>query len=177
MKITIGIDGSGAGEALKNVFAYRRWLEERTQELVKRLAERGKEVASVSFQNALYDGVNDVEVNVEQRGEKVCAVVATGNAALFIEFGTGVYFPNDHPEPMPHGTYGQGHGNDPYWWYTGQPGNAGGTLAQGRRKDGTVYTKANTTITHGNPPSASMYNARKQLTEEIYEIAREVFSH
>ena len=160
MKFTIGIGGDGALEALRYVEERQKWIEERTQELVRRLAERGASLAKVSFSEATYDGNNDVSVSVEERGDNAMAVVAVGNAVLFIEFGSGL-IGYGHPEVKGYGpsTYsmspeGKQHWDDPKGWY----------YAHGKKS-------------HGNPPSASMYNARKQLAEEYASIAREVFSH
>lgn len=177
MKITIGIDGSGVEEAIRRVEQRQKWFEERTQELVQRLANYGATLARASFEGAAYDGVNDVKVDLDERGDKTVAVVAAGNAVLFIEFGAGVTYGYGHPEPQGYGpgTYpGKGQGVNHYWFYTGQPGTAGGVLATDPK---TGYVHPNTTITHGNPPSASMYNARKQVVEDLERIAKEVFSH
>ena len=87
------------------------------------------ERASVKFSQAVYDGTNDVSVTVEPRGNNVRAVVATGGATLFIEFGAGVTYPDDHPEAeelgMKRGAYGQGHGKQHSWGYYGDPGTNG----------------------------------------------------
>lgn len=172
----IGLDGSGFDDLIRGVEEYERWLNEKARELVQRLADIGVDVASVRFENAAYDGVNDVSVNFEERGELTRAVVATGQAVLFIEFGAGATYGYGHPEPQGYGpgTYpGKGQGLNHYWFYTGQPGTAGGALATDPK---TGYVHPNTTITHGNPPSAAMYNARKQLEEDFDSIAREVFA-
>lgn len=154
-KYTITLDGKGVDEMLKGVQEYKIWLSKKTDELVQRLAERGATVASVNFAAAYYDGDNDVSVSTEQRGQNVCAVVATGEATLFIEFGSGL-IGYGHPEPQGFGpgTYpGKGHWDDPDgWWY-----------AHGKKS-------------HGNPPAMAMYNTVKELEQDLEQIAREVFS-
>ena len=81
--------------------------------LLERLTQEGYEVASAGFASAEYDGTNDVTVSVEDRG-KIKAVVAVGGTVLFIEFGTGVTYPDNHPEArdlgMERGEYGHGRG-------------------------------------------------------------------
>lgn len=157
MKITIGIDGSGVEEAIRRVEQRQKWFEERTQELVRRLANYGATLARASFEGAAYDGVNDVKVDLDERGDKTVAVVAAGNAVLFIEFGAGKLLGYGHPDVQGYGpgTYpGKGHWDDPNGWY----------YAHGKKS-------------YGNPPSASMYNARKQVVEDLERIAKEVFSH
>ena len=154
-KYSIGLDGSGLDELIRGVEEYEKWLKEKAAILVQKLADLGVEVASVGFANAAYDGTNDVSVNFEERGELTRAVVATGKATLFIEFGAGL-IGYGHPEPQEYGpgTYpGKGHWNDPNGWY----------YEHGKKS-------------YGNPPAAAMYNARKQLEQDFDSIAREVFS-
>lgn len=142
-------------------------LKTMTDELCRRLAYMGQEIARVYFFEALYDGINDADVTVEKR-DNGYAVVANGNAVLFIEFGAGVHYPDSHPEPhgMAHGTYGKGLGQNDYWYYTGMPGNAGGELAKGR---------SNTTRTHGNPANMPMYKTVKDLEGEVERMIKETF--
>lgn len=172
----IGIDGSGIDEAIRGVNERKEWLRRKTDELAKRLADYGVSQAQLNFSAALYDGINDVSVEpAEKKGDGWYVVKANGSAVLFIEFGTGVHYPDSHPEPngFSHGTYGKGLGANDYWFYTGQPGNAGGVLATDPK---TGYVHPNTTITHGNPANMSMYNAVKELERNFESIAREVFS-
>lgn len=155
--ITVDLSIGGLNELIRNLNGRARWIEERTQELVKRLTDYGVTLASVAFENAQYDGVIDVSVTFEERGELTRAVIATGVAVLFIEFGAGATYGYGHPEPQEYGpgTYpGKGHWDDPNGWY----------YAHGKKS-------------YGNPPAAAMYNARKQVEEDIQTIAREVFSH
>lgn len=158
MKITFGIDGSGIDKAIKQVEDYKRDIERKADEVCKRLAERGVEVAQLSFSSAVYDGNNDVGVTMEKKGNAWYAVVATGQATLFIEFGSGI-IGEGHPQPLGYkpgswsdGSQGKGHWKNPPWYY-----------AHGKQSS-------------GNPPSKSMYETRKLLDEvELARIAREVF--
>ena len=153
----ITIDVSDFAKAIKNIEEREQWLRERTEELVQRLTDYGVLLASVAFEGAAYDGVNDVKVTFEEQGELTRAIVATGEAVLFIEFGAGVTYGFGHPEPLGYGpgTYpGKGHWNDPNGWY----------YDHGKKS-------------YGNPPAEAMYNARKQIEEDIETIAQEVFSH
>lgn len=144
------------GDFMRRLEDQKRRLEEKTSELVKRLADYGVEIADISFGSAKYDGVNDVKVDFEEYDEFTRAVVATGNAVLFIEFGAGVKYSGDkHPEPQGYGpgTYpGKGHWDDPNGWY---------------------YTHDKKS--YGNPPSSSMYKARKKIEDVFTRIAQEVF--
>lgn len=148
------------------------WQSDRAIVFADRLAQEGMEIASVKFSQAVYDGTNDVSVTVEPRGNNVRAVVATGGATLFIEFGTGVTYPDDHPEAgelgMKRGEYGQGHGKQHSWGYYGDPGTNG--VLKKKKNGGFVV------ITHGNPANMPMYETVKELQDRLTEIAKEVFS-
>lgn len=148
------------------------WQSDRAIVFADRLAQEGMEIASIKFSQAIYDGTNDVFVTVEPRGNNVRAVVATGGAILFIEFGTGVTYPDDHPEAgelgMKRGEYGQGHGKQHSWGYYGDPGTNG--VLKEKKNGGFVV------ITHGNPANMPMYETVKELQDRLTEIAKEVFS-
>lgn len=148
------------------------WQSDRAIVFADRLAQEGMEIASIKFSQAVYDGTNDVFVTVEPRGNNVRAVVATGGATLFIEFGTGVTYPDDHPEAgelgMKSGEYGQGHGKQHSWGYYGDPGTNG--VLKEKKNGGFVV------ITHGNPANMPMYETVKELQDRLTEIAKEVFS-
>ena len=148
------------------------WQSDRAIVFADRLAQEGMEIASIKFSQAVYDGTNDVSVTVEPRGNNVRAVVATGRATLFIEFGTGVTYPDDHPEAgelgMKRGEYGQGHGKQHSWGYYGDPGTNG--VLKEKKNGGFVV------ITHGNPANMPMYDTVKELQDRLTEIAKEVFS-
>lgn len=148
------------------------WQSDRAIVFADRLAQEGMEIASIKFSQAVYDGTNDVSVTVKPRGNNVRAVVATGGATLFIEFGTGVTYPDDHPEAgelgMKRGEYGQGHGKQHSWGYYGDPGTNG--VLKEKKNGGFVV------ITHGNPANMPMYETVKELQDRLTEIAKEVFS-
>lgn len=159
-------------EAIKELQAYKKWLTERTSAFLKALADEGMEIASVKFSTAQYDGTNDVSVSVEERGESRVAVVAAGGAVLFIEFGTGVKYPDNHPEAGEHGMirgeYGYKLGRlQKGWRYTGDPGTNGEVITEGKHA-GEVHT-------YGNPANMSMYLTIRELEDKFEEIARRIY--
>lgn len=98
-------------------------------ELGKRLAETAAQYAADSFDDAFYDGVNDVSVAVRKTKKGNYSVTASGTAVAFIEYGTGVHFTKDNPYPgeVPSrfngiGEYGEGHGKKDYWRFKYRPG-------------------------------------------------------
>ena len=169
--IKVPLSVAGIDNAIREIDRYKSWLKARTSVLLDRLAQEGLSVASANFAKAAYDGTNDVSVSVEQREQSVRAVVAGGASVLFIEFGTGVVYPDNHPEAadlgMRRGEYGAGHGKQPSWGYYGDLGTNGKVHA---KDDGTTVV-----ITQGNPANMSMYETVKHLQMILPGLAKEVF--
>ena len=174
MKVDVNIfDYASVSMATRRLDTYYSALKSKADELCKRLAELGCTRAKLDFSNATYDGTNDVEVNVKPI-DNGYAVVASGNAVMFIEFGAGVYYngsgsyPGElEPGVVGIGQYGQGRGKNDWWLYPGEPGNAGGVPST---------AVPGMTITHGNPPAAAMYHAKQEVKDAIERIAKEVFN-
>lgn len=170
--VKVPLSQRGIDTLLREIESYTVWLKERSQVLLDRLAQAGFEVASARFAKAAYDGTNDASVSLETRSEGVRAVVAVGASVLFIEFGTGVTYPDNHPQAaelgMKRGEYGQGHGKQSSWGYYGDPGTNGVVKT---KKDGSTVV-----ITHGNPANMPMYETVKELEAMLPDLIKEVFS-
>lgn len=170
--VKVPLSQRGIDTLLREIESYTVWLKERSQVLLDRLAQAGFEVASARFAKAAYDGTNDASVSLETRSEGVRAVVAVGASVLFIEFGTGVTYPDNHPQAaelgMKRGEYGQGHGKQSSWGYYGDPGTNGVVKM---KKDGSTVV-----ITHGNPANMPMYETVKELEAMLPNLVKEVFS-
>ena len=159
-----GFDSASVAAAIGELRRISKDLKKNVVDECYRLAQIGQSVAQSAFSNAAYDGINDVSVSAEPT-ESGARVRASGEAAMFIEYGAGVHHNGSgiYPAPLPEGMagiggYGKGNGNKDYWFYTGLPGTAGGALANGH---------TNTTITHGNPPACGMYYAEQAIKSEI----------
>ena len=170
--VKVPLSQRGIDTLLREIESYTVWLKERSRVLLDRLAQAGVEVASARFAKAAYDGTNDASVSLETRSEGVRAVVAVGASVLFIEFGTGVTYPDNHPQAaelgMKRGEYGQGHGKQSSWGYYGDPGTNGVVKT---KKDGSTVV-----ITHGNPANMPMYETVKELEAMLPDLVKEVFS-
>lgn len=170
--VKVPLSQRGIDTLLREIESYTVWLKERSQVLLDRLAQAGFEVASARFAKAAYDGTNNASVSLETRSEGVRAVVAVGASVLFIEFGTGVTYPDNHPQAaelgMKRGEYGQGHGKQSSWGYYGDPGTNGVVKM---KKDGSTVV-----ITHGNPANMPMYETVKELEAMLSDLVKEVFS-
>ena len=170
--IKVQLNEASINRAIKELVDYKKWLLSKTKEFLKALADEGVEIANTKFAKAVYDGTNDVSCSVEERGDNKIAVVAVGGATLFIEFGTGVKYPDNHPEAGKHGMvrgqYGYKLGRLPQGWrYEGDPGSNGEVITEGKHV-GEVHT-------YGNPANMSMYQTIRELEEKFEEIARRVY--
>lgn len=171
--IRIALNPNSIDRAIRELESYRSALERKLSTLIQRLADIGFTVASAGYQNAIYDGTNDVSVAIEDGGALKKAVVAVGSAVLFIEFGTGVFYADNYPGEKPagiseRGGYGKGRGKQNTWGYYGDPGTNGVEITKPNGK--TVV------LTHGNPSNPVMYNSTLAMKQAIAEIAKEVFS-
>lgn len=168
----IGLDGSGIDEFIDGINQYERWLKERSAVLLQRLADEGYQITAAGFEGAQYDGTNDAQVTVEDRGATVKAIVALGETVLFIEFGTGITYPDNHPEAakngMVRGQYGHGLGKMKKGWRYPAERGAGSAGFPDPDHEGYIHT-------YGNPANMPMYNAVKELRERLPALAREVF--
>ena len=141
--------------------------------LVRKAAERGEQYAREGFATAVYDGLQGQDaVSVEASGEYSMTVRAEGPTAHFIEFGTGVKFPDNHPEAaklgMTRGGYGHGLGRlKGGWRYTGDPGSNGEVITSGPHA-GEVHT-------YGNPANMPMYESAKQVREDSADLIEAIF--
>ena len=170
--VKVPLSQRGIDTLLREIESYTVWLKERSQVLLDRLAQAGFEVASARFAKAAYDGTNDASVSMETRSEGVRAVVAVGASVLFIEFGTGVTYPDNHPQAaelgMNRGKNDKRHSKQSSWGYYGDPGTNGVVKM---KKDGSTVV-----ITHGNPANMPMYETVKELEAMLPDLVKEVFS-
>lgn len=171
-RVTIHIQPDEIDRAIRELNDWKKWVETKTKEFLKALADEGVTVASVNFKKAVYDGDNDVRCKIEKRDENTMAVMAIGRTVLFIEFGTGVKYPDDHPEAAKHGMerggYGYHLGKNPGGWrYKGKKGTNGVRITKGKHK-GEIHT-------YGNPANRCLYDSMKELEDRFVEIARRIY--
>ena len=172
---TIRLNILDINQTLKDLADAKSWLKAKATEFSNELAETGASSAGLKFADAEYDGTNDVVVRSEPRGEGKAAVVADGNATLFIEFGTGITYPDVHPEAaelgMFHGQFGYKLGNNPNGWrYPGEkgPGTHGEVIPEGQPHAGMIHT-------YGNPARMGMWETVRELEQNYEEVARRIF--
>lgn len=170
--ISIGLNEKDIDRAIKEINEYKQKLLSKCERFTERLALIGVKEASIRFTTAMYDGINDVTVELDDSNSGNCKyrIVADGEAVAFIEFGSGVYHNPSEPYPNPRpsgivgiGEYGKGRGKRKAWFYKGEAGTNGEV-----QKNGVVKTR-------GNPASMPMWYASEEMKNSITQIAREVF--
>ena len=167
--ISISLNTKDINSAIKELEKYKNELLRKEKLLLERLAMIGVHEASIRFSTAMYDGVNDVSVSLDEKANGY-SIIADGTAVAFIEFGSGVYHNSSEPYPNPRpegivgiGEYGQGKGKRRAWFYKGEPGTNGELQSSGVVK------------TRGNPAAMPMWYASEEMKKSILQIAREVF--
>lgn len=167
--IRFGLSEREINKAIRELEQYKQEIIQKTDLLRERVAERIAELSRSGFAGAIVDDLvkggqrtAQVDVSIDNR-ENVTIVIASGEDAIWAEFGAGVHH-NGSPGSSPHpkgsemgftiGGYGKGMGKKDTWGF---------------------YEDGELRLTHGAPATMPMYNALKTVCDEISEIAREVF--
>lgn len=154
-RINIALNVKSIDKAIAQIEERSSKLDVECKTLAERLSRYGMYVARVGFANAIYEGKNDtaLEVIEVQNGYEVHA---KGKAVCFIEFGTGVGATSPHgaqfgfnPDSWSKDNAQMFH-NFGYWFYNGKK------------------------LT-GTPANNCMYNASREIKEQIKVFAKEVF--
>lgn len=177
MKISLNpYDSKSIDNAIKQVKEYQKWLKLKTEELINEFANRGWEIASARYDSAYTTNNDDVIVKIEDYDNgKGKLLVALGWSVLFIEFGTGIQYPDNHPEKpddvLGRGEYGYGMAKGRTWVYKGDSG-------KNPPSDTKTFDTPNgqETMTKGIPASMAMYLTREELLQQSTEIIRKVFT-
>lgn len=165
------LDQASINAAIHELREYQKWIERKTDELRRRVAGLMRDKAQTDFNYAIADDlineeaiIGGVNVEVEDNGD-FTLVIASGEDAVFMEFGAGVYH-NGSVGSSPHplgaglgftiGGYGLGNGKKEVWGFTGS--------------DGEFH------LTHGAPASMPLFKAVQSVSQDIVQIAKEVFS-
>lgn len=157
--IEFSLDPSSLEIAAQEVRKYAMELDEKVEALIKKLAERGAEIAKLHVQLLKTNGTGDLLNSIEgvySEKDHVGIVRAGAPYAIFVEYGTGVIGAGS-PHPKPDGWQydANGHG-DEGWVYL-------------NKRDGKHYW------TRGYQSRPFMYNTARELERECVNIAKEVF--
>ena len=58
--IKVSLNEKNIDRAIKELNDYKKWLQDKTKEFLKALADEGVQIANAKFAQAVYDGTNDV---------------------------------------------------------------------------------------------------------------------
>jgi hypothetical protein len=167
--IRFGLSESGINKAIHQLETYKRTFSQNATTFAERIGEYLRDEIQTGFNGAIVDDLvsesprqAQVQVSTSRRGDTV-VVVADGEDAIWVEFGAGVYH-NGSKGTSPHpkgnelgftiGTYGYGYGARKVWGY---------------------YDEGELKLTKGTPATMPMMKAVINLSENITQIAREVF--
>ena len=167
--ISFGLSTSEIDRAMKELADYKQEILQKTELLREKVAERLADEAKNGFSGAVVDDLTrggqrfaQVDVSVDNRGS-VTVVVASGEDAVWVEFGAGVYH-NGSPgsSPHPHGAelgmtiggFGKGNGKKEVWGF---------------------YEEGELKLTRGTPARMPMALAVTTVCNDIQSIAKEVF--
>lgn len=160
-------DKSSVEKAIEEVKAIKKEWKQKTKQAESLIAE---ELANLINQNLMNVAIADDLINVKEHQEVHTApgvearargntVTVYGENAVFIEFGAGIYHNGGVDNPLSKavqfdtsiGSYGKGHGNEPYWFV------------------------AHNLISRGTPAYMPINNAIEQIVPMIPTIVRQVF--
>ena len=168
-KITIGLTEQDIDRAIRELAQYKTEFLQKVELLREKVADRLAVEAQSGFTGAVVDDlikggqkIADVKVSVDNRAN-LSVVVASGEDAVWVEFGAGVYH-NSSPGSSPHpngaelgftiGSFGKGNGKKETWGY---------------------YEDGELKLTRGTPATMPMYRAVQTVCDDIRSIAQEVF--
>jgi len=168
-KISFKLSEQDIDRAIKELADYKREIQRKTELLRDKVAERLADEARKGFAGAVVDDLvrggqrfAQVDVSVNNRGS-VTVVIASGEDAVWVEFGAGVYH-NGSPGSSPHpngaelgmiiGGFEKGNGKKEVWGF---------------------YEDGELKLTRGTPAVMPMARAVTSVCNDIQQIAKEVF--
>ena len=175
-KVSFKISPTGLNKVLNSLDESSKRIRRITQAAGKEIAEYARDRAQENYDNASYDGINDVEVSIKMTGDKKWNVIAEGEAAPYIEYGTGIGKRGTGIGPIPARYQGpaptQAHdgvykGNQSKWGFYEFPGT---TYAAGGHP-----VKTGIGITGGNYPNDCMYYAKEDAANAALEIIKDKY--
>ena len=150
------------------------------KKILRKLSQHGYNDVRVTYDSAEFDGkIPDVDVKIEWEDDNKVAIKVSGTDALFLEFGTGVYYntPRDYPQieldpRFSIGGYGKHRGLQNQWYYPAENNPNGTPHIYTTKRGKTVFDKYN--VTHGTPAAKGLYYGMKTMKDEVIDIIRSV---
>lgn len=124
-KISINLSVESCNKAVKELKTFETEVKPKLDEICRRLAELGAEVAKSHLQ--LDAGNTDVTIEEPVQIENGYKLVMSGKDVYFVEFGTGEFtlpHGNEVSVPVYPGSYSEKHAKQfsqfRFWWYGGE---------------------------------------------------------
>lgn len=161
-------------KAIAELDKFQKELATKAESITSQVTDVCESEAAVNFGKAIYDGTNDVIVSTEQ-DKLIGYVVASGETVAFIEFGTGITYPDDHPlKPdtlglVGRGEYGHKLGRMKNGWRYPAVMGAGTNGEKDEKHPDMIHT-------YGNPANRCLYDARAEAQKSVIKIAKEAFA-
>lgn len=149
--------------AIRQVIAYKRTLEQKTEEFINALADIGVDTIQAEMKSIPDEEAGKWDTNVVFDSSKNRVIIRlSGDKVLFVEFSAGViHGTKEYPLPSGNGfgatSYpNQTHASSPYgWWYYDENGES--------------------QHSYGNRAYMPMYKADTAIFMEMERIAKQVF--
>lgn len=162
---------SNVSTIISQLKSYQKGLDNKAEKVVDKLTSEGAKYMQDRANSVVYDGDTSGTTVIRNAKGKKGEVSYTGDVVTFIEFGTGTYYPDDHPQAgemgMVRGEYGKGLGANPPWHYVGNPGSNGDIIPNSKGRQ--------VVRTMGNPANRVVYDTGKQMKERASAVLREVY--
>ena len=196
--ITLGLDSSSIDDAIKQIEAYQKDLEEKSDTLRVRIADTVRDVAQETFKDSQTSDILPkggkpdpctvvvttseravIDKKGEDTGKMMSVVTADGDQAVFVEFGAGIYH-NGSAGASPHPYVNGLGGPDVAGFLIGSYGKGqGARTAWTLPKELWTETDENGNpikkVTRGTKARMPMYHGAQYAILTLSELAREVF--
>lgn len=174
--IKVVLSEAGIDAAIKEVKAYKRKMYGKMQRLITAMCKDG-EAYAIAHVTHIDTGETVGSIHGYRKGNG--GVIVAGGQAIWLEFGTGVYYngnPNGSPNPYGKeigfkiGEYGKQHGLEQGWFY---PTDDPRYEIVRHTQNGDVHTGYG--YTHGIKADMFMFKTVKELQRQFPELAKKTF--
>ena len=161
------INTQGLDHFAKRISLYKdSFTDSNKEQLIEKVAERGKELAEYYY--GMYKNDDDIEVTIENAGTGSRRLVASGERVAYLEFGTGIMGYGTYEGKLPTQTLSfespKGHPQTTQGWEYNYENPLTKADGKGWFFKG-VYTR-------GQPAQAQMFETAQQLRREIADMTR-----
>ena len=176
MKKTITINLADLGQAKKDLKAYQDELNQKMKEAIEEMATKTLEQLDKNYSDIRIAGEVGSLNTDKQTSDNSATISAKGENIAFIEFGTGIFYPDNHPLQnstdgiVGRGNWGLGKGKNPPWYFTAKGRNITSPyVIPILNRQGVARSYK----TYGNPANMQVYNASKWLRQNYIDIIKD----